>query len=117
MKIRLCQVLIPITLNAIKKVQKPFSNILYSAVMGAVDVADRHLPGVEINVRTQKWYLNVFCKILLAAILEMRSCYTEELGESPGIGQSETPDAGVQWSKEFASTNVYPQHSEGQPKF
>ena len=64
-----------------KKIQKPISNILYSAIMDAVDVADRHLTDVGINIRTRKWYLNVFCMILSAAVVEMHSCYTEEHGE------------------------------------
>jgi hypothetical protein len=64
-----------------KAIQKPFANILYSAIMDAVDVADRHLTDVGINIRTRKWYVNVFCMIFSAAVVEMYSCYCEEFGE------------------------------------
>ena len=72
-----------------KKIQKPISNILYSAIMDAVAVADRHLTDVGINIRTRKWYLNVFYMILSAAV--------QELGNP-------TLNYGVQSSKGYAST-------------
>jgi len=61
-----------------KRIAKPSANILYSAIMDAVDVADRHLTDIGISIRTNKWYLNVFCMILSAAVVEAYSCYTEE---------------------------------------
>jgi hypothetical protein len=64
-----------------KKVRKPLAHILYSAIMDAVDVVDRNLTGIGINIRTRKWYLNVFCMILSAAIVETYHCFQEEHGD------------------------------------
>jgi hypothetical protein len=67
--------------NKYKEIKKPSANVLYSAVMDAVDVADRHLTDINVKIQTRKWYFNVFCMILSAAVVEMHSCYTEEHGE------------------------------------
>lgn len=64
-----------------RSIKKPLANILYSAIMDAIDVADRHISDTNINIKTHKWYLNVFCMILSAAVVEMHSCYTEEHGD------------------------------------
>ena len=39
--------------NTYKEIQKPSSNVLYSAVMDAVDVVDRHLTDIRLKIQTQ----------------------------------------------------------------